>query len=161
MYLPALFGHLVRHRCKQTRFFFQITFWQTLPQRMVSMFSYTAYVINWNTVILFTHKIVTYIISFLSKDKGEVGDIQCSCENPYGCENNTCWGRICFYSSIHGRVSRGCFSTGEQCYVPDVPGVYTKCCYMNFCNANLSMPEITGKPFFFLNFQLRKLSYSF
>ncbi|XP_050952360.1 serine/threonine-protein kinase receptor R3 isoform X1 [Labeo rohita] len=80
-------------------------------------------------------------------DKGEVGDIQCSCENPYGCENNTCWGRICFYSSIHGRVSRGCFSTGEQCYVPDVPGVYTKCCYMNFCNANLSMPEITvGMP---------------
>ncbi len=109
MYLPALLGHVVRHSCKQTRFFFQIMFWQTPPQRMVSMLSNTVYIINWNTVVLFTHKIVTYITHVLSIVEGEKGILQCSCENTYACVNNTCWGRICFYSSVHERVVRGCF----------------------------------------------------
>lgn len=151
MYLPALLGHVVRHSCKQTPFFFQITFWRTLPQRMVSMLSNTVYIINWNTVMLFTHKIVTYITHVLSIVEGKEGILQCSCENTYACVNNTCWGRICFYSSVHERVVRGCFPTSEQCHVPDLPGLYTKCCLTHLCNANLSVPEKTGKSFFLKN----------
>ncbi|XP_073678710.1 serine/threonine-protein kinase receptor R3 [Garra rufa] len=76
-------------------------------------------------------------------DEGKEGDVQCSCENTYACVNNTCWGNICFYTSVHERVVRGCLSTSEQCHVPNVPGVYSKCCFTHFCNANLSVPEKT------------------
>lgn len=98
--------------------------------------------------MLFTHKIVTYITPVLSIVEGKEGILQCSCENTYACVNNTCWGRICFYSSVHERVVRGCFPTSEQCHVPDLPGLYTKCCLTHLCNANLSVPEKTGKSFF-------------
>ncbi|XP_021325399.1 serine/threonine-protein kinase receptor R3 isoform X3 [Danio rerio] len=73
--------------------------------------------------------------------KNDESSLQCSCENTNLCENNSCWGRICFYTSVHERVVRGCFQTAEQCYVPAIPGVYTKCCYTHHCNANLTMPE--------------------
>ncbi|KAL0158083.1 hypothetical protein M9458_046159, partial [Cirrhinus mrigala] len=53
------------------------------------------------------------------------GDIQCSCENTYACVNDTCWGRICFYSKHHERVVRACLTTSEQCHVPNVPGLYS------------------------------------
>ncbi|XP_016333796.1 activin receptor type-1-like isoform X1 [Sinocyclocheilus anshuiensis] len=76
-------------------------------------------------------------------DEGEEGVLQCSCENTYACVNNTCWGPICFYSSVHERVVRGCFPTNEQCHVPDVPGLYAKCCFTHLCNANLIVPEKT------------------
>uniref|UniRef100_A0A8C2E8B3 receptor protein serine/threonine kinase n=1 Tax=Cyprinus carpio TaxID=7962 RepID=A0A8C2E8B3_CYPCA len=77
-------------------------------------------------------------------DEGKEGALQCRCENTYAtCVNNTCWGRICFYSSVHERVAWGCLSTSEQCYVPDIPGVYAKCCFTHLCNANLSVPEKT------------------
>ncbi|CAM4678401.1 unnamed protein product [Leuciscus chuanchicus] len=75
-------------------------------------------------------------------DKGKKEDLQCACENPY-CVTNTCWGQICYYSSIHEKIERGCFPSSEQCYVPDVPRVYTKCCFTHLCNANLSRPETT------------------
>ncbi|TRY66484.1 hypothetical protein DNTS_005374 [Danionella cerebrum] len=75
-------------------------------------------------------------------EERELETLQCSCENNY-CKSSTCWGRICFYSSIHERVSRGCLMTSEQCYVPALPGIYTKCCNTQNCNANLSVPEKT------------------
>ncbi|XP_042569210.1 activin receptor type-1-like [Cyprinus carpio] len=74
-------------------------------------------------------------------NKGEEEILQCSCENTDDCLNNTCQGRICLYSYNHGRVVRGCFHSSEQCYVPSVPEVYTKCCFTHLCNANLSVPE--------------------
>lgn len=83
----------------------------------------------------------------MSIDKGKEDVLQCACENTYSCENNTCWGKICFYSSVHERIVRGCFPNIEQCHVPDVPGLYSKCCFTHFCNANLSVPETTGQSF--------------
>ncbi|XP_039507767.1 serine/threonine-protein kinase receptor R3 [Pimephales promelas] len=74
---------------------------------------------------------------------GKEDVLQCACENTYSCENNTCWGRICFYTSVHERVVRGCFPTKEQCHVPAVPQLYTKCCHTHMCNANLSVPGTT------------------
>ncbi|XP_048034113.1 serine/threonine-protein kinase receptor R3 [Megalobrama amblycephala] len=69
--------------------------------------------------------------------------LQCACENSPYCEKNSCWGRICLYTSVHERVVRGCLPSAEQCHVPNVPGVYSECCYTHLCNANLSMPEKT------------------
>ncbi|XP_051735641.1 serine/threonine-protein kinase receptor R3 isoform X2 [Ctenopharyngodon idella] len=77
-------------------------------------------------------------------DKSKEDNLQCACESQ-NCENDSCWGRICIYSSVDERVVRGCLSSIEQCYVPNIPTVYTKCCYTHFCNANLSMSETTGQ----------------
>ncbi|XP_067226892.1 serine/threonine-protein kinase receptor R3 [Chanodichthys erythropterus] len=76
-------------------------------------------------------------------DKAEEGTLQCACENSLSCENNSCWGKICLYTSVHERVVRSCLPSVAQCHVPNVPGLYSVCCYTHFCNANLSMPEKT------------------
>ncbi|KAK7129012.1 hypothetical protein R3I94_017286 [Phoxinus phoxinus] len=72
---------------------------------------------------------------------GKEDALQCACENTYSCVDNTCRGQICFYSSVHERIVRGCFPNSVQCHVPAVAGLFTKCCHTHFCNANLSVPE--------------------
>ncbi|KAA0707176.1 Activin receptor type-1 [Triplophysa tibetana] len=74
----------------------------------------------------------------LSKDK--VVPLQCACENVYDCVNNTCWGNYCYHTLYNEVERRGCFQTFEQCHVPDISGLYCKCCFDHFCNENSTVP---------------------
>ncbi|XP_066526505.1 serine/threonine-protein kinase receptor R3 [Hoplias malabaricus] len=72
--------------------------------------------------------------------QSEESQVQCVCENTQ-CEG-TCQGYNCFFIVVHDHVTRGCFEKDqrEQCYVSGIHGVYTNCCYTNFCNANTTVP---------------------
>lgn len=80
----------------------------------------------------------TFQPHFFSTDK--VVPLQCACENVYDCVNNTCWGNYCYHTLNNEVEKRGCFQTFEQCHVPDISGLYCKCCFYHFCNENSTVP---------------------
>ncbi|XP_017270713.1 serine/threonine-protein kinase receptor R3 [Kryptolebias marmoratus] len=77
-------------------------------------------------------------------------DLLCTCENNKNtCSNGTCRGDYCFYTWVHGREERGCFSKThymEQCH-GSFKGLFTYCCTQTKCNAFVTPPpNINGEP---------------
>ncbi|XP_037540093.1 serine/threonine-protein kinase receptor R3 [Nematolebias whitei] len=73
----------------------------------------------------------------------------CTCENDKGtCSNGMCRGDYCFYTWVHGREERGCFTKDhfrEQCS-GSFKGLFTHCCTETKCNAFVTPPpNINGE----------------
>ncbi|KAL4655532.1 serine/threonine-protein kinase receptor R3 precursor-like [Arapaima gigas] len=73
------------------------------------------------------------------------GKVLCACENEE-CVEPTCRGYTCFFTVVHGQLKKGCLEREqkEQCKV-DIPGVYTVCCFVDHCNANVTEPGKKGQ----------------
>ncbi|KAI4876137.1 hypothetical protein NFI96_026325 [Prochilodus magdalenae] len=72
----------------------------------------------------------------------EKNKLLCVCENAHSCEDRSaCEGDLCFYTDLHGQVTRGCFDKEqrEQCIL-SIPGVFALCCYSDYCNLNITTP---------------------
>ncbi|XP_061592133.1 serine/threonine-protein kinase receptor R3 [Cololabis saira] len=85
-----------------------------------------------------------------SHDTKDEEKLLCVCENDKGtCENGTCRGDSCFYTWVHGREEKGCFSKiniNEQCK-GFFKGFFVHCCQINKCNAFITPPpNINGEP---------------
>lgn len=80
------------------------------------------------------------LLSFFVKGRR----VNCACENMY---TDSCVGFVCFFTWNHGQVTKGCFEKEqiEQCIATGIPDVFVKCCYTDYCNANLTLPEKPGQ----------------
>lgn len=82
-------------------------------------------------------------VPLCASDSEDDGKLLCTCENNKGtCVNGTCRGDICFYTWVHGREERGCFSRAnyrEQCFT-SFERFFVHCCHENQCNEFITPP---------------------
>ncbi|XP_023688438.1 activin receptor type-1-like [Paramormyrops kingsleyae] len=71
------------------------------------------------------------------------GKVQCTCKSTE-CDSATCWGDLCYFTVVEGRELRGCFDVDEQLQCVTMPEVYTKCCFSDHCNTNITAPVDTA-----------------